>query len=1438
MFSQLSDENKKTKISTNMNNQNSSLNNNIKNESILDTSKISNDNQLEIDNNIESLMNPSGFKEKKIYHVQNKNHPKCSTCMYNYQKDLEEKTSALSDYILNNEETKSKYYCYPNIKLLGNSRYKYTNPLLFVEDQKNNISSRSLGLLPIPLEKFHKKVKNEKDEKEGKNLYELQRSIVMFRRRQYNDHYEKRPNKNKNRDNIFTDLYDLDISNKKKYNRSYINKIILIQNWWRNILLQKYLEEYNNYINKFEKQLQIILMKMALKKLKDLLMVKQILKKYCYIEKKRYKYSYNDFIEAIKKIQNNYRMFKAKNLRKSLEKNLKKNNNIQDNDNINQNTNNEDDNNSNLNKNENENENKDDDNFFNDVDYEENNIDNDNNNNNINKENNNNYTNSDNDNDNDNNNNYNKNNDNENNENYKDNDDNKNKDDNINDNAINNENNKLDNNNINQNNNIQNNDEDIDNLDNNNNIENYNSHEINDNKDDIDNEINSNKNDNINANTNMNNNINENDNLKDKDKDKSLDNINNNKENDLNNKNKIDDTSPSKRNSNINQNNNIFVSIKDDTKNKNNLKEKDKINNNNNLDNNKSKEPTKKRDSKKDNLKKIIAFNNILNKCFHYYTFKKIKSYIREPTANIPLINKCYLSKDNIIILYTKKQEKKIIHFENIIEKTELQINVKNNYIEKIYKKPIINGNSFKYQYCFSNNPHSYMNVCYIHKIRINEYLRHLIKLQRKIKSFLLSKKYENFSNDDKQNESFNGQITHRNNLSEKATKRKYSKDNENNDSMNSFKKDSQEINFSFDKSNKESKRNSKSSFNNISDNQKNVLNFNTINDIKENENNDNNNINDYIQNKKGFMKINKNFQKGYFISKLIFKQTKDEIIKIQKNLKEREESKGKEHIFKKPSYGIVRKLNNNNNYNHDSDNFDHQSIKATIVFNSDRKKSFKDGLIFYSNSSNDKTNSPKFNKKNINNNNIPKNDLDDNNPIHDQVEIRKENSMNSESESLSDSNVFTKIKINISSDEEKQDEDNFKEVTHFNYEDNDENMMKKTSSEAFYITKERRKDFMKYISKIQNFYKIYFNSKKSNKNHIYINKYRKPKIKSCIISIRRIVKGEEEKLYIYNPKIKYFLYLINLFVKKNVQEFIFEKIKLNKNGSNNKDCHGMPFYIRTIQRVMKYLQKKNNCNKKVFLFFNEIFNFKNKKISLLYKLCTLPKKERTKLIFSNLFTGYEENELINFLCDFSQYDKNLNNESFITKRLIQSKLNDTNIFTLIRIIDKEYENLVEGVYCLKCFNNVNLCICRPDTQKYFDNYENKNSIKNSNNNNNSININDVIKNNNKENNDNNDDNKINNDKYNKKNDNNNNGNNHNKIEENDNDDKNAEEEDDDFQTLDIDLNDDEDEDFKTKRKINYFDYNTNENIGGNILIKTKSKVNKNDNKKLLDIVI
>ena len=105
------------------------------------------------------------------------------------------------------------HYYYPNIKLLGNSRYRYSSPLLFVEDQKI-IADKSFGLIPIPLEKYKRKEIIDENDEDEKNLYELQRSIVMTRRYQYNK---------KN------------INNKKKQNIIYFNNVIIIQKWWKNL---------------------------------------------------------------------------------------------------------------------------------------------------------------------------------------------------------------------------------------------------------------------------------------------------------------------------------------------------------------------------------------------------------------------------------------------------------------------------------------------------------------------------------------------------------------------------------------------------------------------------------------------------------------------------------------------------------------------------------------------------------------------------------------------------------------------------------------------------------------------------------------------------------------------------------------------------------------------------------------------------------------------------------------------------------------------------------------------------------------------------------------------------------------------------------------------------------------------------------------------------
>ena len=165
------------------------------------------------------------------------------------------------------------------------------------------------------------------------------------------------------------------------------------------------------------------------------------------------------------------------------------------------------------------------------------------------------------------------------------------------------------------------------------------------------------------------------------------------------------------------------------------------------------------------------------------------------------------------------------------------------------------------------------------------------------------------------------------------------------------------------------------------------------------------------------------------------------------------------------------------------------------------------------------------------------------------------------------------------------------------------------------------------------------------------------------------------------------------------------------------------------------------------------------------------------QLINSNLFTGYEENLLLHFFNDFSQFDKNVKNEKFIIERLRHTRFNDTNIFTLVKLVDYEYGNLVKGVYCLKCYNKINVCKC----------FSNKNIIKKEKefeigDNNSDIDI-----------------------------------------------------EEQEFEIISKDQ--DDDEDLEIKKKINCFDYNTNDNQG-NILIKTKSKIDKNNNEKILNYII
>ena len=161
-------------------------------------------------------------KHDKNYQTENYNLEKFKytkrylTSNHRLNKMLKKDKRRLSDYIVNNP----KY-----IKLYGNKRY-HNNPLLFVQDQKKKVDDKKIGLIPVPL-KVKKKIKTHE---EHKQLYDLQRSIVMMRRFQYNKNYGQ---------SYYQRQVNIAIVIKIQRWWRKITKIILIQAVFRGMLLRK-----------------------------------------------------------------------------------------------------------------------------------------------------------------------------------------------------------------------------------------------------------------------------------------------------------------------------------------------------------------------------------------------------------------------------------------------------------------------------------------------------------------------------------------------------------------------------------------------------------------------------------------------------------------------------------------------------------------------------------------------------------------------------------------------------------------------------------------------------------------------------------------------------------------------------------------------------------------------------------------------------------------------------------------------------------------------------------------------------------------------------------------------------------------------------------------------------------------------------------------------
>lgn len=201
-----------------------------------------------------------------------------------------------------------------------------------------------------------------------------------------------------------------------------------------------------------------------------------------------------------------------------------------------------------------------------------------------------------------------------------------------------------------------------------------------------------------------------------------------------------------------------------------------------------------------------------------------------------------------------------------------------------------------------------------------------------------------------------------------------------------------------------------------------------------------------------------------------------------------------------------------------------------------------------------------------------------------------------------------------------------------------------------------------------------------------------------------------------YRKKKDYsFIHLLHLFIIKNTQEYFYYYLKYN-----NKKTFSYPVYPKTLQRVLKYFQaseknlntslsnpdnqENNSTGEKIKKLFIKIFPslFSQKSPSLLISSIT---SESEKLLLNTNIYNTIEPDFINFLNDFSKYDKHLSNSIFIETRLKNTKLIRTNIFTIIKFLDDEYTNLIYGKYCFKCFLDNNKCLCEINKDKKEDEF-------------------------------------------------------------------------------------------------------------------------------------
>ena len=207
--------------------------------------------------------------------------------------------------------------------------------------------------------------------------------------------------------------------------------------------------------------------------------------------------------------------------------------------------------------------------------------------------------------------------------------------------------------------------------------------------------------------------------------------------------------------------------------------------------------------------------------------------------------------------------------------------------------------------------------------------------------------------------------------------------------------------------------------------------------------------------------------------------------------------------------------------------------------------------------------------------------------------------------------------------------------------------------------------------------------------------------------------------LHIIKPPLNIsFITLLSLFFTKNIQEYVFIYLKYNSPlfdysaDINALSCSNksLSFPLTALKRLQRFFNERPQHSSKVKTFFQKVFpSDSSNSVPFLAKVSAAHIKQLNNY---NIYSSIEQ-DFIEFINEFSKYDKGYFNDKFINERLKQMRITNTNVFALVRLIDDEYANFVFGNYCMKCYSYVKSCKCSRNESECSDSGANDNNSNN-----------------------------------------------------------------------------------------------------------------------------